>query len=132
MIFPFELNAVYNFSTYAPSLLSNDIKNAVILGVFDYTTASLFSSPDSKHAAIYPYLPEGTPNDPKKYTYIYFKSESGSKEIFALEWINKATIVKKNTLTINITITDAQSGDELAIRDSLILLNFKSFNISLT
>lgn len=131
MSFPFELNAAYNFSTYAPSILSNEIKNAVILGVLDYTTASQFFSPDTKHAAIFPYLPPGTIDDPKKYTYVLFKSESDTREIYALEWIIQTTIVKKTSLTINITITGAQNGDEQIIRDSLILLNFKTFNISL-
>lgn len=129
MAIPFELNSVYNFNTYAPSILGNEIKNAVILGVFDYSIASQFTSPDTKHVQIFPFLPVGTIDDPKKYTYILFKSESGTKEIFALQWIDLATVVKKTSLTITITVTGAQSGDEQTIRDSLILLNFKTFNI---
>ena len=129
MTFPFELNSVYNFSTYAPSILSNDIKNALVLGIFDYTVASQFVSPSTKHATIFPYLPVGTIDDPTKYTYILFKSEAGTKEIFALEWINQSTITKKSSLTITVTVTGAQNGDEQIIRDSLILLNFKTFNI---
>ena len=129
MAIPFELNATYNFNTYAPSILGSEIKNALILGVFDYSVASQFASPDTKHVQIFPFLPVGTIDDPKKYTYILFKSESGTKEVFALQWIDQATITKKTALTITIMVTGAQSGDERIIRDSLILLNFKTFSI---
>jgi len=132
MAFPLDIKSIYNFSTLASSVLGTDIKNATILGIFDYNVASNYISPEAKHAVIYPFLPPGTVNDPKRFTYFLFRSESGTLEVFAIEWINVATIVKVVTQTITITVTNAQNGDATNIRDSLLQLGFKTFNVNVS
>jgi hypothetical protein len=132
MAFPLEIKSVYNFSTLAPSVLGIEIKNATILGIFDYNIASNYISPEAKHAVIYPLLPPGTVNDPKKFTYFLFRSESGTNEVYAIEWVNIATIFKIVSQTITITVTNAQNGDAVNIRDSLIQLGFRSFDVKVS
>jgi len=127
----FELGTTYNFNTLAPAILGSNVKNATVLGIIDYTTASNYITPETRHVDVYPYLPTGTVNDPKKYTYILFKSESNVKFVLGLPWIDLATVVQVVSLTINVTVNNASTGDANRIRDSLILLGFNSFTVTI-
>lgn len=125
----FELHKTYNFSTRAPAILGAAFKEALVLGILDYTTALNYISPETSNINIFPYLPPGTPSDPKKYTYILFKGQSGNKTVLALEWIDESTVVVVTQVTISITVFEASVDDVSHIRDSLTLLNLSKFVI---
>lgn len=129
---PFELDNVYNFNTLAPAILGADFKRVTVLAILNYSIASTFINIETNHVNIYPYLPEGTVNDPKSYQYLLIKTESGETTVLALPWINLDTVTKITGQTLTIKINDVAGTDATKVRDSLILLGFTNFTISIS
>ena len=127
----FELHKTYNFNTRAPAILSATLEAASVLGIFDYTSALRYISPETKSVNIFPYLPPGTSDDPKKYTYILFKGQSGETTVLAKEWIDESTIVLVISKTIVVTILEASVEDAIRVRDSLILLGLNKITVNI-
>lgn len=130
MAFNFELFKSYNFSTLAPNILGNEFKNAKVIGIIDYATASGYINPDSYSANIYPYLPTGTLRDAKMYTYILFVSEIGIKTVLAWQWIDPTSIEEVISRSLSITVNDVSVGDSERVRDALLSLGLNKFNIT--
>lgn len=128
---PFEIDNVYNFNTVAPAILGADFKRATVLAILNYTIASTYINIETNHVNIFPYLPEGTVNDPKTYKYLLIKTETGENTVLALPWINLDTVVKVTGQTLTIKINDITGDDSTKIRDSLILMGFNSFTMSI-
>jgi hypothetical protein len=126
----FELHKTYNFNTLAPSILGTNYKNITVLGILSYDTAIKYFVPETVSVSVYPHLPNGTPSDPKRYTYLLFQTEAGITSIIALEWIDKPTIVVVSYQTINISVLQASAGDTEKIRESLVLLGFTNFTMN--
>lgn len=129
-MFAFELDSVYNFNTRAPAILGADFKKATILGILNYKLASNYINPETSHANIFPYLPEGTPKDPKSYTYILIRTESGENTVLAMPWIDETSITLVVNKTLVITVNDITNNDATRIRDNLLMMGFTSFNIA--
>ena len=127
---PFDLKTRYNFNTLAPALLGSSFKNMTVVSIMDYTVASKYFSPDAQAVSVYPSLPNGTPSDPKNYTYVLFKPETGDNFVLALEWIDVSSIQLVTSSTVTVTINNTVTGDTQRIRDSLILLGFTNFTIA--
>ena len=87
-MYNFVIGNVYTFGTRAPSLLGALFENVTILGIVDYNIATTFRNVDLDHKRIYPLLPNGTVYNPKKFTYILVKAESGQTTVLAYEWID--------------------------------------------
>lgn len=128
---PFELDGVYNFSTLAPAILGADFKRVTVLAILNYKVAATYINIESNHVNIYPYLPVGTVNDPKTYQYILIKTQSGEDTVLALPWINLNTVVKVTSQSITVTIDKVTVDDTTKIRDSLILMGYQDFSISI-
>lgn len=124
MTMPFSLGAKYNFNTLAPAQLETSYKNATVVAIMDYTLVSQYMSPEVQHANIFPLLPPGTIDDPKKYTYILFVSEAGIKRALALEWIDIPSIVLVTTQRLQLEVRGIGSGDTQRIRDALSIMGF--------
>jgi len=128
---PFELDGVYNFDTLAPAILGASFKKVTILAIVNYSVASSYINIESNHVNIYPYLPVGTVNDPKTYQYLLVKTQTGESTVLALSWINLTTVVKVTSQIIKITVNDVTVSDSVKIRDSLILLGYSDFSITI-
>lgn len=128
---PFELDGVYNFNTLAPAILGADFKRVTVLAILNYTVATNYINIESNHVNIYPYLPVGTVNDPKTYQYLLIRTQTGENTVLALPWINISTVVKVTSKVISITVNDANVDDSVKIRDSLILLGYSDFSITI-
>ena len=128
---PFELDGVYNFNTLAPAILGADFKRATVLAILNYTVASGYINIESNHVNIYPYLPVGTVKDPKTYQYLLIKTQTGENTVLALPWINLDTVTRVTTQTISITINDVNVDDTVKIRDTLILMGYTDFAITI-
>lgn len=131
MSIPFEVKKKYNFNTRAPAILGVSIKNAICDGVIGYEVAKMFISPETDNQNIFPALPPGTSPDPKQYTYVLFRSESGAKRVLALEWIDLATVAEVGTQKLTVVIQNVNSGQVAAIRDAVQLLGFNTFTATL-
>jgi hypothetical protein len=132
MAVPFELNSTYNFNTLAPAILGSGFKNVTVLGIIDYTTALKYTSPETNSVNVLPYLPIGTPSDPKKYTYILFKTEAGAKIVLALPWIDQTSVIVVQHQTISVVLNQVIASDVTKIREALVLLGFTSFTITVS
>jgi hypothetical protein len=128
---PFEIDGVYTFNTLAPAILGASFKNVTVLAILNYNVASSYINIESNHVNIYPYLPVGTVNDPKTYQYLLIKTQTGENTVLALPWINLATVNKVVSQTIAVTVNNVTVSDTTKIRDSLILLGYTDFAITI-
>ena len=129
-MYHFEIDKIYTFNTRAPALLGAEVTRATLKGIIDYSVAVTFINVDLQHRKIYPALPQGTVNDPKKFTYLLFKTESGELNVYAYEWIDDATIEPVDSVTLTVTIPGVNNSDATKVRDALSLLGFSQFTIS--
>ena len=127
----FEIHKLYNFSTRAPSILGANFKSVKVLGIIDYNLASKYINPETQHVNIYPYLPTGTVDDPKKYTYVLIQTQSGDVTVLAMPWIDEASIALVESRNLIITVRDVDTGDDTVIRDNLLLMGFSDITIEI-
>lgn len=127
---PFELDGVYSFDTLAPAILGANFKRVTVLAILNYTVAAGYINIESNHVNIYPYLPIGTVKDPKSYQYLLIKTLTGENTVLALPWINLDTVTKITTQTISVTLNNVNTGDSVKIRDSLIMMGYTDFSIT--
>lgn len=131
-MYHFEIDKVYTFNTRAPALLGAQVTRATLKGIIDYSVAVTFINVDLQHRKIYPALPQGTVNDPKKFTYLLFKTESGELNVFAYEWIDDTSITVVDSTTLTVTLPGVSNSDANKIRDALNLIGFTNFTITAT
>lgn len=129
-MYNFNIDKVYTFSTRAPALLGAQVIRATLKGIIDYSVAVTFINVDLQHRKIYPALPPGTVNDPKKFTYLLFKTESGELTVFAYEWIDDTSIEVVDSTTLTVTLPGVSNSDANKIRDALNLIGFTNFTIT--
>lgn len=130
-MYPYKLKSSYSFNTFAPAVLGNRVKNAKLLAILDFDVASNYTTPNISHATIYPYLPSGTVDDPQSYTYLLFQTDQNTKIVLANTWIQENTISEQTNTKLTIVIENISTGDEIKIRDNLLLAGYK-FQMSLT
>lgn len=131
-MYNFDIDKVYTFNTRAPALLGAQVTRATLKGIIDYSVAVTFINVDLQHRKIYPALPPGTVNDPKKFTYLLFKTESGELTVFAYEWIDDTSIEVVDSTTLTVTLPGVSNSDANKIRDALNLIGFTNFTITAT
>ena len=129
-MYNFSIDKVYTFNTRAPALLGAQVTRATLKGIVDYSVAVTFINVDLQHRKIYPALPPGTVNDPKKYNYLLFKTESGEMNVFAYEWIDDTSIDVVDSTTLTITLPGVSTSDANKVRDALTLIGFTNFTIT--
>jgi hypothetical protein len=128
-MYDFHVGKVYSFNTAAPSLLGASIKNAKMLGKFDYSTALMFDNIDLKYRTIYPLLPTGTPDDPNTAVYYRFLSESGEKIIICHQWVVDSTVEIIEHINFTVRFVDTSTGDIKRVRDALNALGYTNYTI---
>lgn len=129
-MYNFTVGGIYTFDTVAPALLGTTIKNAKLLGLFDYQIAITFDNVEVRHASIRPLLPAGSAFDnPKAFSYLYLLTESGSRIVLAYPWIKEDTIAKTTNQSVVVSINGATANDAVKIRQMLALSGYHSVNI---
>lgn len=131
-MYNFEIDKVYTFNTRAPALLGAQVTRATLKGIIDYSVAITFLNVDLQHRKVYPTLPPGTVNDPKKFTYLLFRTESGELTVFAYEWIDDTSIEVVDSTTLTVTLPGVSNSDANKVRDALNLIGFTNFTITAT
>lgn len=127
----FTVNSKYNFEVFPVQILGVDFKNVVVLGVITADIAQNFLDIDAVHVQVYPYLPQGTPNDPRSYDYVMIKSLSGEKTVLGIPWINADTIINVESGIIAVQISNVNSQDIQRVSDALIANGFNQFTIDI-
>lgn len=131
-MYNFKLNTAYSFNTHAPALLGSRLNNATVLAVMDYTLASQFIQPEASHANVFPMLPAGTLDNPKSFSYILLRTESGERTVLAYPWIDESSIAEVTSQSLTVTIQNASAEDATKIRTALVLAGFPNVTITVT
>lgn len=128
----FKTLKLYSFDTLAPAILGSQITNAIMLGEISYDIALKLEKGnlDLKYRQIYPALPVGTPDDPKKAAYFIFKIENGETIILCDYWINKSTIREISGVNINISFVNLNQESVEDIRQLLVASGYGNFTIT--
>lgn len=115
----FEIGAVYDFITYAPSILGT-YKNVRVEGIVNHTASRYYIDPAAMHANVYSTLPEGTINDYRQYNYLMVKTTSNNIYALGLPWIDGDSVVRKSFQKAYVTIEDVGPEDVEKIRLALV------------
>lgn len=119
-----KINNYYDISTFASPVLGSTHKNVRLLGILNYDNALKLDNIEAKQKQVYPYLPDGTPRDHRRYTYYHF--QKGGKDIILADyWIVPNSIKEVDGETYVITLRNVNSTEVAAIRDQLRLLNIQ-------
>lgn len=120
----------YSFRTKAATKLEPLVRNAVLLAQLNFDLAvQLEANIAYRYREIFPYLPAGTPNAMRDITYYYFQSQTGSKTIFADQWIDFSTIeqVSAKSLTLSFpSLTQPEIDDLLKLISASGISQFTS------
>jgi hypothetical protein len=58
MPLPNEIGSYYNFSTYGSPVIGSELKNVLLVGIFDFNIANMHENVVALSEAIKPHLPE--------------------------------------------------------------------------
>ena len=83
----FKLGNIYNVRLRGGVILGEQVKNVTLVEKTSYERALKYLNIPAMHQAIFKFLPEGTPNNPKKYEYLVFKTATGNEICYAEPWI---------------------------------------------
>lgn len=122
------IKGVYDFNVY-PSIIGTVFKNVTVLGLLTYELASNYGDLVSWHQQYYPYLPDGTPDDPELFEYLLVRLESGEKTVLATSWIKLNTVTLTNKFSVQVVMENINSSDIIRIRDVLTVNGFHSYTI---
>lgn len=123
-MYNFALGGMYSFTTRAPAILGSTISRHTLKGIVDYNTACKHENVELLHRQIYPLLPDGTINNPSKYTYLLLRSESGITRVIATVWIVESSITLVEEITATIKLTLDSNDDLITVRETLTLMGF--------
>ena len=127
----FTLRKVYNFNLYPASLMGDDFKNVTVLSILDPDTANQMIDIHARHVQVYPYLPNGTVNDPTGYNYLKVKTASGSITVIGIAWIEAESVEEVSAQTITVVIPSASVNDMAKVRNALVANGFNNLEISI-
>lgn len=124
-----QINGVYNFETLAPAVLGAEFKNAKVLAIMSFATASKETDIPALHYNVVSFLNLGTPTDYTKYTYLQIISETGAKTILALEWIRATSIVKVSKRMVSFSVEINDTVDISRITNAIVQNGFPSVTV---
>lgn len=131
MAYPVEVGKVYDFSVYPSTVIPGDYTNVTVISILDAESARAMADIDAIHAAVYPFLPQGTIDDASGYYYLRVALNNGVKTVLGITWIDIATITERSNVKIYALIEDASSTDVERVRQCLLMNGFTNVTISL-
>lgn len=134
IIFPdVHLNDVISFTLYPYSLIPTQYTQCKIVSVLDIDSAKMYIDPIALHANVYPTLPNGhAPDDPSQYLYLKIKHTNDSYSVIGQPWVIESSIEKHSSLTLTITIEDANTDDVTHINEILSANGYHSASVDLS
>jgi hypothetical protein len=124
---------IYDFETYAPSVLGTSFKRVEILGYFPFETAVMLQGDiQPVHAEVVSSgnLPAGFPNDPRQYNYYRVKKIDGSITLIGEPWIDPTSIVEIQVSAAAILVPNVSTSDLARITTMLKQAGFIDFQIT--
>ncbi len=110
-----DIGQRYTFEIYPSQIVTTRFTNVEYLGTIDATGVTEYV-PAVKHAAVFPYLPNGTVDKYDGYAYHRFRLASGKITFVGDPWIKVNTLVKLQNIKITATFSGVSASDEATIR----------------
>lgn len=127
----FKIESVYDFSTFASSILGT-FKGVRVKGVVDHRLAYNFIDPAAMHANVYGSLPsDEVPDDFRKYQYLIVEMPNDETTAIGLPWINRSSIELRQRNRIHLTIEDVGTEDLSKVKRALESNGFTVSDIEL-
>lgn len=111
--------------------MGTDYTRVMVLSIMDYEMAKQLSDIVSKHINVFPYLPEGTPNDPAQYDYLCVRMGNNEKRVIGIPWIKLDTVELVESRSCIVTIDDISGADLERIRAALATNGYDKLSIKL-
>lgn len=121
---PYVINKLYNFNTYAVTVLGATFSKAKLVAIMDYFTASKEKNVDILQKQVLPFLPPGTPLDIINYTFYKFKTDAGPYIVLASYWIDNSSQSVCVSLNASFLINNIVDSDVPIIVEQLRLLGY--------
>lgn len=120
-------NATYSFSTTPTAKLPTRYDLVKLTGIVAYTAAKRIAGNDlyAMWRAIYPNLPEGTPDTPENSTWLVFESQTKEPIVLANDWINGGTVDATDYTQATVVVTDTSQEQMMVLRDFMNKLKMK-------
>jgi hypothetical protein len=126
-----NIRSTYNFEVYGTQILGNNYSGVTILAIMDADSAAKEIDAVSKHAAMFPYLPNGTPNNWRSYDYVKIKTVTNQVTVIGMPWIKENTITLVEARTATIKVGNVTGSDANRIRNALITNGFNDIEITI-
>lgn len=127
----FDLGAMYDFTTHAPTTLGS-FHNVKAAGIVDYRGAQQYIDPAARHANVYGNLPANTaPDDHTRYFYLVVVQSNGGRTAVGLPWIVGDSVQLKQRGLIHVSVEDAGPEDMENIKRALVSNGFTVGKIEL-
>lgn len=128
-MYALNLKTVYDFEMHPTPSLGERIRNATVLAILDYDSAQVIEDVGAKHQEVYPYLPPGTPKNPRDLIYVKIRTSTGQIRAVAMDWIAVQPVVVTATVA-TVTVSNITLGDLPALRNALLKNGFSNIEIA--
>jgi len=125
---PFLINQMYDFDTYAPTILGGHYTNMKVKGIVSFDDAIKHADVATIHESVKAVIP-GLPPTPNDLIFIIFVDTTGAEVTICKDYINPA-ITQVTTININISINGISSALEPVINLRLQELGISNFVIT--
>lgn len=120
-----------SFDVYPTPILGTAFRYAKVLAHLDADTARFWIDPEALHTEVYPYLPDGVPDDATGYSYVKLKLTNGTVTVVGVPWIKSETIQVTSETTIVITVDQVGPEDRDNIVKALSANGYKTAKVEL-
>lgn len=116
-----------SFMIVEPSVMGA-IVNGVVDSIVSASEANKHADVYALHNRIYPYLPNGTPDDPSKYGYVLITTET-EKKVIGIPWINLASSSVVESFYVYVDIPNGSQDIMDRVRKALAAELIEGFSV---
>lgn len=127
-----SFGSIVSLDVYPSQILGSNFTDVKVLGIFDRTTANLMTDVDGLHANVYPFLPNGSPENAGDYQYVKLQHLNGSISIIGLPWIIEESISVSNKGKLTIVIDDITIDDREKIITAINAVGYRVNSVDLS
>ncbi len=114
------VGAIVSFDLHPAQIIGASHKNAKVLAIVDGDTAqSLGYDVRALHAAVYPTLPQGTPNRYNAYSYALLLLGSKQKTVVGLPWIKENSLQRVSVGRLQVILEGMSEQDHTRLVKAL-------------
>lgn len=114
---------VYNLRLRGGVILGEEVRSVKLVEKTSYERALKYMNIPAMHQALYKFLPEGTPNNPKKYEYLVFKTQSGNDLCYAEPWLIKDEVEEVIGKVFKVEFANISDSEMMRVVEALNYMN---------